>query len=242
MSHIRRVLPADRPAAEDGAALVIALVFLIIGTFTVLALTNLTSVHLIDTFQLQGERAVEYAADGGADGAIQSLRYSQPNPGGACPSYVPSTALNEDGASYFTYATCASMTPATGTSSGVVNPQTITAPGSPSCIPEDVGQQVYDNNSQGNIAPGTLVTGCQGTSWLISNPAKNTSATVTIGSSGQRLFAFYACSAQFSLGGCTPGQAFVTAVVLFYNSDTTGSVVPGFQAVVQSWTVTKANG
>ena len=252
MRQVPRV-PARRLEGQEGAALVLALIFLIVGTLTVISLTNLTGVNLTTTFSLQGERAVEYTADGGVDGAIQALRYTQPNPvqtgniyqAGACPSYKPTTSLNEDAAQYYAYVSCTFMTPATGSSASnnVITPST----GSGWCVPGEVGQAVSDNNpaDQGNIPPGTIVTGCSGASWTISNAATlTTSNGVTIGTPGDRVVLFSGCSAQFALSGCTvsqsSSQAFVSAVVDFANTDANGVTDLGFRAFVESWTVTRA--
>ena len=60
---------------ESGVTLVIALVFVILGALVVGGLTGLAGTNLKDTANLQGERSLEYAADGALDGAIQALRY-----------------------------------------------------------------------------------------------------------------------------------------------------------------------
>lgn len=249
--------PADRLGGEEGASLVIALIFLIVGTLVVISLTNLTGVNLTSTFSLQGERAVEYAADGGVDGAIQALRYNQPAPvqasgvyqASGCPQYNPSTSLNEDGASYYTYVSCNFMTFATGSS--VANSNVITpSNGSGWCVPGEVGQSVSDNNpvDQGNIPPGDIVSGCSASgAWIISSAATLTrTSAVTIGTPGERIVLFSGCSAAFQLASCAASQpssqAFVTAVIDFANTDANGVTNLGYRAFVESWTVTRANG
>jgi hypothetical protein len=251
--HQVRGQPAERLRGEGGAALVIALIFLIIGSFIVLTLTNLTGVNLTDTFQLQGERAVEYATDGGIDGAIEAFRYNQPVSG--CESdfsapfsyaavFAPATPLSEDGAPYLAAVSCALMTPGTGSSTKGSSVVLHTNSSSPPCIPQDIGQSVSDPIVQGNILPATVVTGCSGSDWQISNPATAFSSnTVSIGTTAQRLVTFYGCSAEASsLSGCTPSQAVITATVLFYNTDAQGNLDPGYRALVESWVVNKANG
>lgn len=70
---------------ELGAALVLALVFLVTIGLVLAALVSLTGTNLVNTSNLQGERNVEYAADAAVDGAIQVVRHQAPI--SPCPNF-----------------------------------------------------------------------------------------------------------------------------------------------------------
>lgn len=59
---------------EEGASLVIALVFTIAIAFVILSLIRLTGTNLINSANLQIDRSTEYSADGVVDGGIQMIR------------------------------------------------------------------------------------------------------------------------------------------------------------------------
>lgn len=61
---------------DSGAALIIALIFLIVGALAVAGLVTFAGTALMDTAQLKSTRALQYAADGATDIAIQAVRYS----------------------------------------------------------------------------------------------------------------------------------------------------------------------
>jgi hypothetical protein len=77
---------------EEGATLVLALVFAIAVGLIVAALASLAGTNLLTTTNLQSQRNLEFAADGAVDASIQNLRFQTPssttNP--SCPTY-PST-------------------------------------------------------------------------------------------------------------------------------------------------------
>jgi hypothetical protein len=60
---------------EEGATLILALVFVVAVAFVLLAIVSLTGTNLADTANLQNGRALEYTADGAVDAAIQGVRY-----------------------------------------------------------------------------------------------------------------------------------------------------------------------
>ncbi len=80
------------PANEEGATLVLALVFVVIIGLVLLAIISLTGTNLADTANLQNGRALEYSADGAVDAALQAVRYCPVSPSGtfACPG-LPTT-------------------------------------------------------------------------------------------------------------------------------------------------------
>lgn len=59
---------------ESGATLILALVFVLIASFSVLGLVTLTGNDLTSTGNFRSERALEYAADGAADAALAATR------------------------------------------------------------------------------------------------------------------------------------------------------------------------
>jgi len=65
---------AVRERGEEGASLIIALIFVVATAIVVVALVNLTGTNLINTANLQNERSVEYASDAVVDGTIQVVR------------------------------------------------------------------------------------------------------------------------------------------------------------------------
>lgn len=69
-----------RNAREDrddkGSALIIAMVFLVIGSILVIALANLSGTSLAASNSLSSQRDLAYAADGVTNAAIQTNRYS----------------------------------------------------------------------------------------------------------------------------------------------------------------------
>lgn len=61
---------------EAGAVLILALVFVLIVSVSVLALLSLGGGSLLSTGNLRTLRSTEYAADGAVDAAMQATRYS----------------------------------------------------------------------------------------------------------------------------------------------------------------------
>jgi hypothetical protein len=66
---------ADR-RGEDGATLILALIFVIVSSLILLSLVTLTGNDLLNSGNLRDARAVTYAADGATDAAILATRYS----------------------------------------------------------------------------------------------------------------------------------------------------------------------
>jgi hypothetical protein len=61
---------------EGGAILILALVFILLISFSVLGLLTFGGTGIKDSASLQGQRSLEYAADGATTAAIQAVRYS----------------------------------------------------------------------------------------------------------------------------------------------------------------------
>jgi len=70
---------------EDGAILILALIFVIIVTLSILALITFGGVGILSASNLQGQRSMEYAADGATTASIQAVRYSSYSFGNAQP-------------------------------------------------------------------------------------------------------------------------------------------------------------
>jgi len=68
------VIASRRVHGEQGASLVIALIFLAVFGLLIPAILNLGTNDLLGTSKLQGQRGSVYAADGATDAAIQYLR------------------------------------------------------------------------------------------------------------------------------------------------------------------------
>jgi hypothetical protein len=61
---------------ENGAILILALVFLIIVTLAIFGLITFGGVGILNSTNLKGQNALEYAADGATSAAVQAVRYS----------------------------------------------------------------------------------------------------------------------------------------------------------------------
>jgi hypothetical protein len=72
---------------EDGATLILALIFVVLVGAIVAALLSLAGTNLLSTTNLQHQRNHEFAADAAVDGAIQSLRHQAPTSPVTCPNF-----------------------------------------------------------------------------------------------------------------------------------------------------------
>jgi hypothetical protein len=61
---------------EEGAVLLLALLFVLVISLTLIALANLAGNDLLNTSHLKSLRSLEYAADGGVESAVQGVRYN----------------------------------------------------------------------------------------------------------------------------------------------------------------------
>ncbi|MGD0378665.1 MAG: hypothetical protein ABSC30_01645 [Acidimicrobiales bacterium] len=76
---------------EDGAVLLLALVFIVVIAVVLSSLLTLTGNDLLNSSNLRTQRSVEYAADGAADAAVQAVRYSESAYMGAPQACLPNT-------------------------------------------------------------------------------------------------------------------------------------------------------
>jgi hypothetical protein len=88
----------ERTRNESGAALLLALVFVVVIAVIVGALVTLGETNLQDTSHLQNERATEYSADAAVEGAIQSIRHQSPP--ATCPTFNRSGAFTTNGSPF----------------------------------------------------------------------------------------------------------------------------------------------
>jgi hypothetical protein len=83
-------VPCPRRASEEGAVLILALVFLVAIGLVLMTLVSLAGTNLAVTSNLQAQRNLEYYADALVDGAIQAVRHEAPssitNP--TCPNFA----------------------------------------------------------------------------------------------------------------------------------------------------------
>ena len=93
--RLRRALRYPDRASEEGATLILALIFVIVSSLVLLSLVTLTGNDLLNSGNLRNARALEYAADGATDSAILATRYSDSyytqvaTPYGNCMSGAP---------------------------------------------------------------------------------------------------------------------------------------------------------
>jgi hypothetical protein len=112
--------PLPHGRDEQGAVLILALLFVVIVGATVIALLSLGGNGLLDTVKLQQLRSTEYAADDATTAAVQTVRYSDnayTAPGSCLPVGV--TSMDISGVTMFV--DCAGAPPALSAQTRVVN-------------------------------------------------------------------------------------------------------------------------
>lgn len=83
---------------DRGATLVLAMIFLLVGSLLVLALTNLTGASVLNSNNTRAQHNVEYAAEGAVDAAIQARLYKIFSTGTSCPDFTtPTSAMQVNG-------------------------------------------------------------------------------------------------------------------------------------------------
>lgn len=230
MAPFRRQTRRRGPQSESGAALIVALLFLTIGSLLVVSLGNLSGTNLLNTSVIQAQRNVEYAADAGIDGAIHSIRYH-----GGCQSFPKSGSLQISG--YYIFVSCTG-TPMAGAK---VSGTTLTAPSGASFTPADVGQSVSDANLPGGFS--TIQTYVNSTTATMADSASATDSNAVVGNPFERLDLLLACvSTSSSINSCPASQAVITAVVDFQDVDHNGNPTTGYNMTILSWDVNTANG
>lgn len=220
---------------ERGAVLVLALIFLIVGSLLALALTTLSSTNLTNTANFVNLRTVNYAADGAMDGAIQQVRYH-----GNCENFPKSGDLQLSGAHVFVSCSNTPL-PIITAVVATAGSTTLTSPSSPFLSAYALTGQPVVNSAGTQIATISAVSSDGKTATL--STAAPASGTVNVGEQGQRFDTFKACVSTSAISSCTTSPE-ITAMVLF--NDINRSVTPpvaaaGYSATVESWVVTDAN-
>ena len=223
--------------SETGAALIIALVLLILGSFVVVALATQATTNLVDTSSLNGSRGLEYAADGAMDGAIQQGRYHNTK-ATACESFPTTGTLKLSSAYIYVSCVATPFTASVATGANVITTST------PSFVPQDVGQDVFDSANPGSpaIPNGTTITAVtSSTQATISATATGSSTGLLVGSAGQRVAAFSACASTTTISSCPSQTAAINAVVTYEDTNSQGQPSNGQTATVNSWVIHDAN-
>jgi hypothetical protein len=220
--------------SERGAALLIALLFLTVGSLLALALASSAGNNLLNSSNLAVQRNIEYAADGALTGAVQASRYHSAAP---CVNFAPTAALANG---MYVYVQC-NGTPMTVITPGV-NPLPLLAPATAGAefVPQDSGMLV-----SGGCIPGgpQVVTYVSPTRLSIPGPATcNSSSPATLGGYQTRTVLFWACVSSSPLSSCSATSAVATAIVTYSDTDNNGNPHTGYNAQVQSWVVNTADG
>jgi hypothetical protein len=245
MASIRQRLKGDR--SERGAALLVGLLFMTVGSLLALSLASSAGNNLLNTSNFQSQRNIEYAADGALTGAVQASRYHFPpaNPPQPCVPFAPTAPLANG---LYVYVQC-SGTPMFVTTDTTPGRQLfIFAPAGTAFVPQDNGMVVSGGCIQGT----QTVTYVNATELQMSQPATCT-ATIPpqpgipptiVGGYQQRTVLFWACVSPNSLSSCssTSTNLAATATVTYSDTDNNGNQAIGYNADVQSWVVKAANG
>lgn len=250
MAPIRRHLSdTDYADPERGAILVMALVFLIVGSLLAVGLADLATTNLADTTAYRSLSNLDYAASGAVEGAIQQVRYR-----GACEAFPKTGTLQLSGNQYV-FVTCQG-TPITASVDVTGSATTLHSPSVPFSQADATTHQAVNGAPGAGTAklPGLTTisaVSADGTTAEISARALS-SGTVTVGTAFQRLYTFYACVFQSapaspSCGPATNPAPEVTASVLFEDLKPATSAgnppvpVTGYGMQVVSWLVADAN-
>ena len=220
---------------ESGAVLVLALVFLVVGSLIAVALGTEATTIVSNSSNLRTFRTINYAADGAVDGAIEQVRYH-----GACESFPKAGSLQLTSNEYV-YVQCAN-TPVPVITALETNGSTqLTSPssGTFSTAYATSLQPVTDSN--GNILGHITSVSSNGATATVSFTA-NVSGTVYVGEEGERFDTFTACASSGSApSSCSHPE--LTVSVLFGDIRPGATPTPpvGDTATVETWVVSDAN-
>jgi hypothetical protein len=149
--------------------LILALVFVVIIAFMLVALLDLTGNDLLNSLNLHNQRSVEYAADGSVDAAIEVVRYQAGagGLGGSCPVTSFTGANNLNGVDITV--TCSALTP---TQSATRLVQFTACPGIASSCGSGLLQAVvtytdFDTSNAPSVGYSASIN-----SWLVSSAAR----------------------------------------------------------------------
>jgi len=94
---------------EDGAILVLALVFMVVIALMLMALVDFSGNDLVNTSNLLSQQALEYGAEGGANVAIQTVRYSDDTYASLGPCFSTNNAIKTGANAPGVYVSCQSV-------------------------------------------------------------------------------------------------------------------------------------
>jgi hypothetical protein len=208
---------------EEGVVLLLALLFVVAIAFVLLGLLSLSGNDLMNTSNLQSQRASEYAADSAVDAAVQAVRYSYYAFNSAQPVAYDNPCVPNPG------------------KSGFANPNLpcSTNNSGDDCLPDGTTFINPDHNTATMTINGiTLTVDCTGTLNLTYPNYQNT-----------RVITFNACQQL----NCSATNSALTATVAFQDYPTSFSTSQdpcnsppnvahcGTGIVIQSWVVRGAN-
>lgn len=250
----RRAAAAD----ESGAVLILALIFVIVGALALVGLVTFAGSALIATSQLKSNRALQYAADGATEIAVQAVRYSPDaydNPT-MSPVTPPQNCLGPNSVTINGYTVSVDCSGQQGQleafGKGVFTPTTPTV-GSPVTTVLFTGNATYvgwqmKTTPVPATPPTTVVTetNTAHTVTLSANAFATGTFTFTLVPHQQRIVNFYACLA--TTAPCSATNALVRAKVNFndvaspgYDCNSTTTTTCGTSMVIEQWVVSKAS-
>ena len=262
-----RAARRSRPRDERGAALILALVFLVVAALSLTALLTFAGTGLLDTAGFTSQRGLQYGANGAVEIAIQRVRYQSDayttlkNCLGATTTSSVQLTEYQQTAQYRVYCKGESVPSTIGSRTATVSGKVVTtsslfAASSTSFV--GWGFAVGHGASVSSVVAETV---SQHTVTLAQTVTSATLALVPkygieLFAPYQRLVTFYACRSMTcsvvttsTVTLMTPNSVLVTAVVGFGDLKATGkdSCTPadatscGESFVVTQWTVSSAN-
>jgi hypothetical protein len=269
---LKGTLAQKRSDADDtGAALILALVFLVVAALTLTALVTFAGTGLLDAAGFTSQRGLQYGANGAVEIAIQRIRYmSVPSTAATgyfqslqdCLGTSPTTSVQltefQVSAHYRVYCkgTMVSLAPifshtATITGATVRTSKLFTA--------NSQSYLGYGLTVVGTTRVGTVIKETTATHWVELTSPVTSGKTIELFAPFQRLVTFYSCRAT-SVTTCkfvttqtvrtmTPKSVLVKAVVGFGDRVSTGADLCestttsacGKSFVVAQWTVISAD-
>ncbi len=265
-SRWRPVVGRIRAARRDesGAALILALVFVIVGALSLGALLTFAGSALLNTANLASARALDYAADGATDIAIQAVRYTpdayqQPT---GLPLTPPQNCLGPSSVKidgYLMAVDCSGSIgslPTYGEATFASGSPTISSPATTDLFSGKATFVGYEVQATAvPVTPPTTIvsetnsahTATMSASATLRTPTTPALEPITLFPPRERVVSFYTCVA--TRGTCTSADSLLHAVVDFndvsssgsYACSSTSTTTCGTSLVVKQWVVTRAS-
>lgn len=216
-----------RSRDERGVTLILALVFLVAVSMTLVALLDMSTNDMVNTTNLKSQNSLEYAADGATDTAVQWVRngtlVANDNCGEGtafCLYLFDGTVQTTPGGS----STTASNPSAPAACTSQASPSMQAQGGGPSMVAYCVNDG--DASSSNSAIRGVYFYTC-------------TLAACTVEANGT----YYVCTASACTPGSTGGSPILEAHVQFndYSATSPGALAYGSEMTVLSWVVETAN-